>query len=677
MPGGPAGSERVISGRTIRRAITGLGGTSLILALALTLTAFRPSAGVKESPKPQTEIILKQITPVSVQPGKTLRVTGRFTTDTELRNVRMQLEIGPSPFVTRTAVTEAAASPPSTTPVSGAFDALGLLRPGGSRKFSIAVPTDDLGLAAAGVYPLRIVATAGPLDAVLDSSSTFLPWAPEGVGTTASRLLFIWPLIDVPRRDATGTFTSPGLGAEIRPKGRLGTLTAAGQSAPVTWLIDPSLLSDVAALGTSSSRTWLTDLPTAIGNRETAVLPYGDPDLAAVAAADRINLLRQATVMARSVAELALGRTVRTDLGWPADGAADATTIDGAHRAGSDLLLLDETSVPLATALPYTPSGRVALTEPGVDLLLADRTASALVASPARGSNDIVLSRQRFLAETLLHTLELPAEPRLLIVAPPRRWDPDPGWARALVQATKQASWLNPVTLDQAVRPSPPNVERSEPSIPDAVAERQLPPDLVLRAAQALPQARKFHAILTRPAVLARPIEEAIYTSLSTAWRTDHQAAALSQGATINRLASQRSRVSIVSRGGTLSDDRGLLPVTIRNQLDQPVVVRLSVVSADPLRLRVKVPDESIRVAASGVESVSVALDAVTSGRLTVDAQILTPKGQVYSDPVQLDVDVRAYGQVALIVFGAAAALMVLAAIVRITRRLRARRGAP
>ena len=663
----------MIRDRALSRSLAGVSGVLLVLSVTMPLDVFTPVARATIATTPQTEIALKQFTPISVQPGKVLRVRGRFTSDTELRNVALHLELGSSPFLTRSAVTEAAASPPVTTRVSGALDDVGQVSPGGSRKFSIAIPTDDLPLTAAGVYPLRIVASAGPLDAVVDSLSTFLPWAPEGVGTTASRLLFFWPLIDIPRRDASGAFTTPGLGAELRPKGRLGTLTSSGQSAPVTWLIDASLLSDAAAIGSVASRSWLSGLPAAIGGRETAVVPYGDPDLAAVAAADRVDLLRRATAQAKAVADVALGTGVRTDLGWPAEGAADATTIDRAHRAGSDLLLLDESLLPLVNALPYTPSGRIQQSEPDVELLLADRAASALVASPAKSGNDILLSRQRFLAETLLHTLELPADPRLLVLAPPRRWDPDPGWAAALVQATRQASWLNPVSMAQAVKPSPPATERVEPTIPDATAVRQLPAELVLAAAAAQPPARKFHAILSRPALLARPIENAIYTSLSTAWRADHAAAASSQNATIDLLATERSRVRIVSRGGTLSDDRGLLPVTIRNQLDQAVVVRLSATSADPLRLRVQVPDESIRVAADGVESVSVALDAVTSGRLTIEAQILTPNGRVYSEPVQLDVDVRAYGQVALLVFGAAAALMVLAAIVRVSRRIRAR----
>ena len=124
------------------------------------------------------------------------------------------LELGISPFTSRSEVTEAAANPPSTTPVTGAVDQLGKVRANATRKFRIVMPAKDLPLAAAqaeaGVYPMRIVVTAGPERTVLEQATTFLPWVPQDDFPEASRLLFFWPLIDVPRRDATGAFTVPG-----------------------------------------------------------------------------------------------------------------------------------------------------------------------------------------------------------------------------------------------------------------------------------------------------------------------------------------------------------------------------------------------------------------------------------------------------------------------------------
>jgi len=243
----------------------------------------------------------------------------------------------------------------------------------------------------------------------------------------------------------------------------------------------------------------------------------------------------------------------------------------------------------------------------------------------------------------------------------------------------RRAPWLNPVSLDQAVRPSAPTAPRTTPTTPTGSLERQLPAEMVTAAQQGIVDNRRLGAILTRPRQLSAPIEDALFTSISTAWRADLAAAEASQGATLDRLSAQRSRVRIVSQGGTLGDDTGSFPVTIRNQLDQAVVVRLEVTSTDPLRLRVEGPDDRIRIAPARSVSAEVALDAVTSGRLSFDAQLRTPRGErgaAYDDPVTLAVDVRGFGQITFVVFGVAVALLVIAAGIRIFRRIRAARQA-
>ena len=114
-------------------------------------------------------------------------------------------------------------------------------------------------------------------------------------------------------------------------------------------------------------------------------------------------------------------------------------------------------------------------------------------------------------------------------------------------------------------------------------------------------------------------------------------------------------------------------PVTLRNQLDQAVVVRLGVTSTDPCGCGSRGPTTasgSHRPARSASRS---QLDAVTSGRLSFDAQLLTPRGAAYDDPVTRGGRRQGFGQITFVVFGAAVALLVLAAGIRIFRRIRRR----
>jgi hypothetical protein len=639
------------------------------------------ASGDAHAARLETELRLTAFSPITVEDGKTVHASGTFTTNKTLDDVVVRLEVGSTRFVSRSSIAEAAATPPYTAPVLGAEDDLKKVRRGETTTFRISFPASDLPLDAAGVYPMRLVATDSSGE--VSSVSTFLPWAPDGA-LAPSRLLMFWPVIgdaDQVTGGADGSVNAAdSLTQSVSGTGRLATIVDAGERAPATWVVDPSVLNHADQLDEPAADAWVDAASSAIQQRRTVVLPYGDPDVAAVAAADRPGFLVQGQAKSTRVMNRLVGTTgpaVRSGLAWPADGAGDEQTIDTAGRAGDSFVLLDEENAPVVTPLTFTPSGRITWPDPELDVLLADESASALMASPASSPGDVLLARQRFLAETLLHSGELPDDPRLLVIAPPRRWDPSPLWADSLVDAVRHANWLDPVSLNKAVQPSPPPFEREAPTIPAEVASHQLPTDMVYAAQTALTDNRRFAAILTQPGRVTPAIEDDLFTSLSTAWRGDPEAAEASQDKTIANLQTMRNRVRIVSQGGTLANDRGAFPMTLRNELDQSVVVQLHVTSTDPLRLRVDGPTNNIRIGPEQSYSTTVNLDAVTSGRLSFDAQLRTPKGADYSDPVTVVVDVRGFGRITLVIFGAAVGLLVIAAGLRVFRRIRnARRGA-
>lgn len=660
---------------TRRRPARGVWRWLSLLLVALAPALLLTPSGAEAAPL-RTTLQLTALTPLAPQGDDTLRAKGTFVANRTLDDVVVRLQMGTTPFVSRTSIAEAAADPPFTSAVPGAEDDLGKVRRGVREQFTVAIKVDDLPFGFAGVYPLRVVAVDGSNGAELSDTTTFLPWAPEGVGVPSSRVLMFWPFLSQPVRDSTGAFTSDSLAVTTAPGGRLSTLVKTGADAPATWIVDPAVLDATADLDEPSSNAWLADFQEAAAGRDVIALPYGDPDVAAVSAAGRPGFLQRGQRKGDNVYQQLVGSAFRSDLSWPAEGAADSRVIATSSRGGDTIVLLAEANSPQVTPLTYTPSGRIAWEDPAIDVLLADGPASALVSTPASTTSDVLLARQRFLAETLLHALELPSDPRLLVISPPRRWNPSASWADELVKTLRRAPWITPVSLTTALRPSAPVVERSAPTVPEVVAQDQLPASMVLAAQRGLHENHRLAAILTRPGRLASPIEDSLFTSVGTSWRADVGAAEASQSATLDRLAAQRGRVRIVSKGGTLGDDRGSFPVTIRNQLDQTVIVRLDVTSTDPLRLRVTGPEGRIRIAPARSRSVEVELDAVTSGSLSFDAQLRTPRGPAYSEPVTLVVDVRGFGQITFVVFGVAVALLVLAAAIRVARRIRAGRRA-
>lgn len=641
---------------------------------------------------PTVTVALTTFEPVTVRPDRRLQVGGLLSTDRRLRGVVVQLEVGTTAYLSRSLVADAVAdaSGAVTTPVPGATDRVGAV-PAGSAAFTLRVPTNTLPLAASGVYPLRLRVTAvrDGVTSTVATLDTFLPWSPRHQGVRPTRLLWVWPLVDRPRRDAEGAFIDEDLATELTPGGRLSRLVAAGSGRQVTWVIDPALLADVDALGhpyrvvgtagrtrpaNQDARRWLSDLRTATAGADLVALPFADPDLVGIIAAARTGLLHDARVSGVAPVAATLGRPARFDVAWPADGFADEATLAALPTSGFSAVLLDGEAVPVTTAPAWTPSGRADLVDGTLPALLTDPALDAVVNHPGSGRSALLLSRQAFLAQTLLLTMELPSDPRLAVVAPERRWDPDPSWPAVLLDAADQATWLRPVTLDQALQREAPTVAREQPRLPEAVAEFTVSDQLVDGAARAHVGLTRFRAILTDPTP-ASLMNQSLLASVSSSWRYVPEVAQVRLDATTADLDAARGKVRIVTRHATLSAQSAPLPVTIRNQLDQPVRVRLDVVSADPLRLRVTGPTELLTIKAGSSLSVSVQLDAVTTGRSDVVATLRTRAGDMYSAPVTLPVDVRAYGRVALIVFGLAAALLVLAAGRRIVRRIRGARG--
>jgi hypothetical protein len=299
------------------------------------------------------------------------------------------------------------------------------------------------------------------------------------------------------------------------------------------------------------------------------------------------------------------------------------------------------------------------------------------VDDPARTPSDVLLARQRFLAQTQMITAELPSQSRLVVIAPPRRWDPSPALSRSLISATSGASWLRPVSLSTALRWPASAVTRNGPVTDPLLNPGTLPAGQVDQTVSALVDLRSFSAILTQKQPMATDDRSAFYSAVSTAWLDTPDDASSWLDAAVATLTDQQSKVRLLTANtATLSSQKGSLPLTVANDLPQAVVVGLDVSADDPLRLQVTAP-ASVRVGPNRKRSVDVQVEAITTGTIPVTAQLTNRFGAAFGPSRRIDVQVRAYGRVAVLVVGTAVALLILAAIVRVTRRLmRDRRGA-
>jgi hypothetical protein len=642
----------------------------------------------------------------------------------------------------------------------------GQLAPGASGEFVLRTNVDDLGLRRSGVYPLDVVARGtlpGEDQQNLGSVPTWLPYfSPSDGLPRANRIAVAVPLVDAPRQAPDNTFLDDDLATNLSDAGALGRLlhgaeigattepscgardygTAPGSTAlkpilpltrceqvPVTYAVDPDLLSAVDLMATSdkylvrtgdsgrtttdgkgktAARIWLDALKADVAKSTGSALylPYADVDASALAGSDLggkgARDVSSAMLLGDQVGQSVLKKP-SVSVAWPSDeGVAGVLTQKAAEvltSTGDRTFLLDESAYPQTDEGISTPRTRTRLTytsTTGSPLfgLVSDPDLSALVTGTRQdctcsaqevGSR---LAEQRFIAETALLAAELPGTSRTFVIAPSRGSDAAPAAMAASLADLGRLPWLCPVSLQSVAD----QVEACSGALPvpskDDSSRGELRTSLEgllpLEDLRAIGGSRDHINQLTdyvmdgsrgdadRAAIstLKTRINQAVLRAESSAWR-EH----LSQGQEMVRLLAgavdaEVKKVSLAGGKLLLTSSKGTLQVSIQNSLDLPIKVRVQFTYLNTTQVT-----PMLTVGAKSAISASVKADAQRSGKFLVTARMLDRNlgpgglGKGFRQPAFINVRSTQYGRLALGVTFAAAAVLFVAAGVRIVRR--------
>jgi hypothetical protein len=710
----------VSTGQRHRASLLAAGG---LLAACAVFPATAASAAAAAVPSALV-VVITGLSPVSPTPQSTLVVAGTVANHTSdpVSEVSATLDLGYAIGPDRQALDSDEQTPPVDVNPIATVHLPERIGAGGSVAFRVSLPLDDvLGLSptSVGVYPLQVHVSVDGLAA--GQADTFLPWLgyqPSG----RLRVVTVWPIDDAPALSESGALTSGTLAGEISPSGRLGELVADTRTAaqggppptgrprprpakvvPLTWLVEPSLVQAVQRMTTPypqvglagmhradpAARTFLDDLQAASGPGELVALPYGDPDQVALQRAGLTSDLTTSYRLGTSTVSDVLHVAAAANVAWPAGGLMDQVTITTLSGAGVSQVLLSDTELAAdPNADPATPSAVTELPTgiPGVSVegLATDSTIGALLAAGGRDAPSPRMAEQLVLAQTALIVLtEKPNDPqeRDLVLAPPRYWNPERSYATGLLRELAEASWISPVTLAQTQ--GDPAGQRSGTLVDPEQAERGGLPMSTLAAGRSPNRVGSLRATLTSLSNMLGPgfptvlggAEAALYRAESVAWRTDPAGGAALRRGVAAQIQTIMNGVKVVSAPRvTLTAHHTHLPVTVANNLPYRVQVVLHVISPDPSRLRTTA---SQPVVLGPGEKRTLDLVAYTqeSGRFSVDLQLTTPDGRALGPALELIVNSTAYGAITIAITLAALAVLGLAIVVRLGRRLRARRS--
>lgn len=735
-PGTPPAGPR----RRWRRYVALIAGATVLTGLLQTVQATGSQARTPTGSHSAT-VTLTSISPQVPGKGDTVTVTGTVTNNTKsaVAGAHMGLLVAPGgPIDARSTMKSAAdrSSYFSTLDgdeVPGHTAAVPTLAPGMSTPFTLKVPVNALNLGTTGVYQIapalegQTAAEAWPH--VLGLKRTFLPWYAQGETAKPTRISYLWPLVDRPHMAATGDndsqqsplFLDDGLTAELKPGGRLWTMLDLAKSLPVTWVIDPDLLAEVDAMtksyrvtgpggdvtkttpgtGSAYAKAWLNELRDAVSGDQVVALPFGDTDLASIAhrtsgmhgltsrltgdlkTAGQLGVSTVETVLGTSTVKNMQYGKITTGVAWPVDGAVDPSILSVARAGGDTQIITRSDSFPDNT-LSYTPSAARSLDD-GTTAVVADASLSTEFSGDMTGTQNPALAVQDFVAQTLLITTQQHTPQRTLLVAPQRM--PTVAQAKAMataIGAVDSSPWTTtvPFATAAATRPDPDAGHKvaSATSYPSSLRKQEIQQPDLRETDQQQRGLNDFAIILTRKDRVTVPFGNALLRALSTEWRGKQGAGRDFRNSTGTYLQSLINAVKILDKTTlTLSGRSGTIPVTVKNDLGQPItglVLRLT--SSQNIRLEIRNPEQPISIEAGRTRTLKFQTKASANGPTQLTAALYTKDGQVYGGSggsVSFRVNITKVTDLVMLVIAAGLLLLVLAGV-RIYRQRKRRAAA-
>ncbi|GAA3548890.1 DUF6049 family protein [Nocardioides daeguensis] len=596
------------------------------------------------------------------------------------------------------------------------------------RVLRLQFPNPTTGVYWFGVHALG--ENADGRDTLADGRArTFLPYVAPGAGQAVDTAIVV-PLRGRVAHSADGELgRTSWWDAALSPEGSLGgplAFGAAGGTTPMTWLVDPAVPDAVSQLASGnpvreiapaapagepsgsespspsesqsgdddageggddaadvgnatlepdsplvrSAQSWMRNAGTLLPDDTVAVLPYGDPDLAAAARAlpSLYGTARKhptATLDAWGVE----GTPVVASRNGYLDAAAigkvddDATVLLGDQVFGADAFPDGPPAGPLVGDRPVVPtSTATARGGPGPDPALAP-----------------VALRQRLLSEATVRILAAGDErPAPLAVVLPSSIDAagaDEFWTGldpALVRPVDLPTLTR--TDELAADPGDPGrqVDPDDLTYPEGQVAAQLDASVLDEAGALIRSGRSLQSILGEEYTIGTTLVGEALAGTSYAMRDDADAAP--------RLARSRSwvsdqldKVSIdAPQGVTLSSSSGSFNVAIRNTLDHAVTVRIEAATDSDATIKAANP---IVLAANSRSSVPISADMHGTGVHNVRLRLTDADGTPIGAEDQLPIRSGQVGVVIWAIIGTGAGILFVAIGIRLVRRFRASRG--
>lgn len=448
----------------------------------------------------------------------------------------------------------------------------------------------------------------------------------------------------------------------------------------------------VAGTGQRSAASFLERLRAIASAHPVVMLPYGDPDLVALVRAGMTDEVAATDKHGQEVVRRVWGdlasatSATATSTAFPIDGAIDDATLavltDGGARAG----LLSAASVEVPPQRAGQPTGAPVIeSDPGGSGL-----PSVIARTDVLGGLDTLIddgqqigwARKVNSLTALLAQQRADGSTTAAVFAPLRRWSPDAVSLQGLVQLLDDLDGKGIIagrTLTElSAGPGP----TGRTDYPQAARDHELAPGYLGRISDARTDVAALRTGLATvnqpsdPASVLDPLDRALNTAASTAFRTNPTVGDANVGTVETTVGGIRAGVQIANTGNsyTLASTTSPLLLTVQNNTPYDVPVTVELAGGEMVGLTVTEGVAQI-IPAGRSQQVKIPTEVTRSGQFQVTATLVGPDGRPWGSPVQLTVQSSAYGGLTVGLMAVAGGVLVIMVFLRVRQRLRGRRA--
>ncbi|MCC6270032.1 MAG: hypothetical protein IT190_02015 [Microbacteriaceae bacterium] len=637
-----------------------------------------------------------------LRPGQMLLVTGTVTNTTgqTLDASTATVHISSTRMTSRTAVdrwlSDDASTPDSRTGESLGEMTIGALAAGQTRSFSITVPAASLAFldGGTGVFPLEIHLTSEQVN--LTSQRSVISWLPDGQVPRIS-LALATPLNAPP--STHGLLDAETLDLLTSQGGSLYEQLNTALLHTVAIGVDPMIVASIRLLGEGaplSARDWLQRLEQApndifsLGFADadqlllhhaglaSPVEPISFPDQEEVTPVPEETLTPDGSATAPasdtepSQDSLLAMRTTIDGLAWPARPPASEDDLGFLAAGGASRILLSSSEV-TGSAL-FTPN----VTVGNHKVTVSDDQISSLLRAASAATTESEWARAAASLTAMLAVTATQSSGAAVVATLGREQAPNSRRVGNTLSAIESLPWVNPVSLRSALTVSPVNGSISDTPVDTASVDETsfdrvpLTRDL-LESEFALSQ---FSTVVDDSTLVTGPQRLQLLALASATWSTNFSEWSEAVRLHLTENTELLDSVHLPDSSSiTLLQEKGNLPITVRNELDFPVTVFVTV---HPERAILNVTDKRVKliIEANSQAKASIPVESIANGEVRTTVSLTSSTGIAISRPTTVLLNVQAgWETTATVVLAVIVILLFGAGVWRTVRRRRGLRA--